>query len=108
MPPGEGAGEGEGEDKEEGESEGEASLGGGTILSLFAGVTLVWHFLLQLWYLLGVGDWKLLARCGAVVKNRKGQGRWGGRKSLLNTWKKQECSPVVHLPKASWPRIVTD
>lgn len=39
MPPGEGAGEGEGEDKEEGESEGEASLGGGTILSLFAGVT---------------------------------------------------------------------
>lgn len=39
--------------------------------------SLDWNFLLQLWYLLGVGDWKLLARCRAVVEKRKRQGRRG-------------------------------
>lgn len=34
--------------------------------------SLDWNFLLQLWYLLGLGDWKLLARCRAVVENKKG------------------------------------
>lgn len=34
--------------------------------------SLDWNFLLQLWYLLGLGDWKLLARCRAVVQKKKG------------------------------------
>lgn len=32
---------------------------------LFTDVKLDWNFLLQLWYLLGVGEWKLLALCRA-------------------------------------------
>lgn len=45
--------------------------------------SLDWNSLLQLWYLLGAGVWRLWVRCRAVVENRKGQGRWEGVRSLL-------------------------
>lgn len=50
--------------------------------------SLDWNFFLQLWYLLGVGDWMLFARCRAVVKKKKKRvGKKGGIKSVKSVEK---------------------
>lgn len=52
------------EDEEDKDGGGGGSFGGDGAL-WFMGVELDWNLLLQFWYLLGVGDWRLWARCRA-------------------------------------------